>query len=272
MPACETRPIEARDRGRASPCGRRPSCTTDSATMRMRSSRLDKRASTMTWVSSARALIELVEAARPQLVPARWARLRCARSRNEPAPRYRLGARCRSPVPCAAAATAWLPSRSTSRPSSDSGGPASSSTVARVHLVFGEWLRREQRRLDAREHLRTGYEMLSHIGAEAFAERASPRAGGDGRDGPQARRVAATDLLTAQEAHIARLASERHTNQEIGAQLFISPRTVEYHLAKVFTKLGINSRLELPHPCCRTWNPQVASSDDDHRERVRSWH
>ena len=115
---------------------------------------------------------------------------------------------------------------------------------ARAHLVFGEWLRREQRRLDAHEHLRTGYEMLSHIGAEAFAERARLELAATGET-VRKRAVATTDLLTAQEARIARLASERHTNQEIGAQMFISARTVEYHLAKVFTKLGINSRREL---------------------------
>ena len=116
--------------------------------------------------------------------------------------------------------------------------------VARAQLLYGEWLRREQRRADARAQLRRAHETLSRIGAQAFAERAGRELAATGETMP--RRTAETrDHLTAQEAQIARLAADRHTNPEIGAQLFISPRTVEFHLHKVFAKLGISSRKEL---------------------------
>jgi DNA-binding CsgD family transcriptional regulator len=116
--------------------------------------------------------------------------------------------------------------------------------LARAHLVYGEWLRRESRRLDAREQLHTAYQMLSQIGAEAFAERARRELLATGET-VRKRTVATRGALTAQEAQIARLAARRQTNSEIGARLFISPRTVEWHLRKVFTKLGISSRREL---------------------------
>ncbi|OXY87154.1 hypothetical protein BEK98_44200 [Streptomyces diastatochromogenes] len=116
--------------------------------------------------------------------------------------------------------------------------------LARAHLLYGEWLRRENRRLDARKELRRAHEMFSHIGAEAFAERARRElhATGETVGKPAARPL---DALTAQEAQIARLARDGHTNAEIGALLFLSPRTVEWHLRKVFTKLGIASRREI---------------------------
>ena len=116
--------------------------------------------------------------------------------------------------------------------------------VARAHLMYGEWLRRENRRLDAREQLRTAYDMLRRFGADAFAERARREllAAGESVRPPA---VEASQVLTAQEDQIARLAASGKTNSEIGAQLFISPRTVEWHLHKVFTKLGIDSRGEL---------------------------
>lgn len=116
--------------------------------------------------------------------------------------------------------------------------------LARAHLVYGEWLRRERRRLEAREELRTAHEMLSTMGAEAFAARAARELLATGE---RARKRAAEtrDDLTPQEAQIARLARDGLSNAEIGSRLFISPRTVEYHLHKVFGKLQIGSRQEL---------------------------
>src|SRR4051794_1845823 len=116
--------------------------------------------------------------------------------------------------------------------------------LGRAHLRYGEWLRREGRRVDARQHLRTAYEMLTTMGAEAFAERARRELLATGETARK-RTVGTLDQLTPQEAQIARLAREGRTNPEIGAELFISPRTVEYHLHKVFPKLGIRSRKEL---------------------------
>ncbi|WP_345539239.1 helix-turn-helix transcriptional regulator, partial [Phytohabitans rumicis] len=116
--------------------------------------------------------------------------------------------------------------------------------LARTHLVYGEWLRRENRRRDAREHLRTAYEMLRGFGAQAFAERARRELLATGETVRQ-RAVDVREALTAQEAQIAQLAAGGKTNSEIGAELFISPRTVEWHLRKVFTKLDVNSRNKL---------------------------
>ncbi len=116
--------------------------------------------------------------------------------------------------------------------------------LARAHLVYGEWLRREDRRLDAREQLRTAHNMLVAIGMEAFAERARRELAATGET-VRKRSVEAGSMLTTQEAYIARLARDGRTNPEIGAQLFLSARTVEWHLRKIFTKLGISSRREL---------------------------
>ena len=116
--------------------------------------------------------------------------------------------------------------------------------LARAHLLYGEWLRREGRRVDARAQLRTAHELFVTIGMEAFAERARRELLATGER--VRRRTAETrDELTPQERQIARLARDGLSNPEIGAQLFLSPRTVEWHLRKVFTKLEIRSRREL---------------------------
>jgi DNA-binding CsgD family transcriptional regulator len=116
--------------------------------------------------------------------------------------------------------------------------------LARAHLLYGEWLRRERRRVDAREQLRTAHEMLDAMGMEAFAERARRELLATGETARK-RTVETSVELTAQEALIARLARDGLSNPEIGTRLFISPRTVKYHLRKVFTKLGIGSRNQL---------------------------
>ena len=116
--------------------------------------------------------------------------------------------------------------------------------LARAQLVYGEWLRRENRRVEARAQLRLAHDTFSRIGAEAFAERAGRELLATGETARR-RSVDTRDTLTPQEAQIARLARDGHTNPEIGAQLFISPRTVQYHLHKVFAKLDITSRNQL---------------------------
>jgi len=116
--------------------------------------------------------------------------------------------------------------------------------LARSHLLYGEWLRRRRRRLDAREQLRTAHEMLATMGIEAFAERAGRELSATGET-VRKRTVESSVELTAQEALVARLARDGLSNPEIGARLFISPRTVKYHLRKVFTKLGVSSRSQL---------------------------
>jgi ATP/maltotriose-dependent transcriptional regulator MalT len=116
--------------------------------------------------------------------------------------------------------------------------------LARAHLLYGEWLRREGRRIEGRGQLRTAHDMLDAIGMAAFAERARRELIATGEKVPK-RGVEARDRLTPQEKQIARLARDGPASPQIGAQLFLSARTVEWHLGKVFTKLRIGSRREL---------------------------
>jgi DNA-binding CsgD family transcriptional regulator len=130
--------------------------------------------------------------------------------------------------------------------------------LSRARLSYGEWLRRQNRRVDAREQLRDAYDMFASMGAEGFADRARRELLATGEN-VRKRRDDTRDELTPQEEQIARLARDGRTNPEIGAELFISPRTVEWHLRKVFTKLGITSRKGL-HDALATREREVASA------------
>jgi DNA-binding CsgD family transcriptional regulator len=118
--------------------------------------------------------------------------------------------------------------------------------LSRAHLLYGEWLRRQRRRLDARTHLRTAHDHFAAFGMEAFAERARAELEATGEHARR-RTIDTVDQLTPQEAQISGLVAQGHTNREIAAQLFISPSTVEYHLRKAFRKLGVKSRTQLAH-------------------------
>jgi DNA-binding CsgD family transcriptional regulator len=117
--------------------------------------------------------------------------------------------------------------------------------LARAHLLYGEWLRRERRRIDARAQLRIAYDMLNTMGMDAFAERARRELQATGETASKRTVATGDEQLTAQEAQIARMARGGLSNPEIGVRMFISPRTVQYHLRKVFSKLGIESRSQL---------------------------
>jgi ATP/maltotriose-dependent transcriptional regulator MalT len=123
--------------------------------------------------------------------------------------------------------------------------------LARAHLLYGEWLRREHRRLEAREQLRDAYDQLTTIGMEAFAERARMELLATGEK-VRKRTVETRDELTAQEWQIARLVHDGLSNAEIGARMFLSPRTIEWHLRKIYTKLAIHSRRELTSALTRS--------------------
>jgi DNA-binding NarL/FixJ family response regulator len=116
--------------------------------------------------------------------------------------------------------------------------------LGRAHLLYGEWLRRERRRMDARRELRVAHDLFTDFGMEAFAERARIELQATGEK-TRKRTVDTLDELTPREAQIARFAARGDTNREIAAQLFISPSTVEYHLHKVFRKLDVKTRTQL---------------------------
>ena len=171
----------------------------------------------------------------------------------------RVGARDRSPRPRPARARATTPRVSTASRSSGSAVPGCAWSLPARHLLYGEWLRRENRRVDAREQLRTAHEMFDSMGTEAFADRARRELLATGET-VRKRTVETRGDLTAQEAQIARLARDGLSNPEIGTRLFISPRTVQYHLRKVFIKLGISSRSQLDRVLPATRPPPRRSS------------
>jgi DNA-binding CsgD family transcriptional regulator len=193
--------------------------------------------------STAWALVELVEAATRIGMPERAdsALQQIAKSTRPSGTDWGLGieARCR-----ALTSDGYVAERAYREAIERLGRTRVRGELARAHLLQGEWLRREGRRLDARVQLRTAYQMFTEMGMEAFARRAERELGATGET-VRRRPEEAGGELTAQEAQVARLVREGLTNPEIGARLFISPRTVEYHLHKIFGKLNITSRRQL---------------------------
>lgn len=189
------------------------------------------------------ALLELVEAAtradQPALAATALTEL-CARAEASGTP-FALGVAARSRALATsgpAAEEQYLEAIARIRASRMTG------YLARTHLVYGEWLRREGRRQDAREQLRVAHELLSTMGAEAFAERAARELRATGEN-PRKRIASPATALTNHELQIARLVATGATSREVGVQLFLSPRTIEAHLRNIFRKLGITSRRQL---------------------------
>ena len=180
-----------------------------------------------------------------------WSRRRCGPGTTRPRPtpwracptrprgRRRLGAGHRRPAPRALLASGPAAEELHREAIERLGRTRLRTELARAHLLYGEWLRRENRRVDARRHLHAAHDLFVAMGADGFAERARRELLATGEK-VRKRRDDSRDELTAQEEHIARLARDGRTNPEIGAELFISARTVEWHLRKVFTKLGIS--------------------------------
>ncbi len=205
--------------------------------------------------------------------PGRRDPLRCAR-RSAP-----------SPVPRSASTTncggaGWPRARPARCGTTTPGGPCSPGTtsssatctqlrpeLARAHLLYGEWLRREHRRVESRVPLRAAYDLLGSLGMRAFAERAQRELAATGET-VRKRAPEEASALTAQETHIARLAVQGRTNAEIGAQLFISARIVEWHLRKIFTKLDVTSRGN----CARLWAAPRISDRRSGRRRCAGSH
>jgi ATP/maltotriose-dependent transcriptional regulator MalT len=203
---------------------------------------------TFMWV-----LPELVEAA--------------ARGRDAGLARYALDRLAKTTQPCGTDAALGIEARSRALLSDGEGAVAHyreaidrlgrtplRPDLARAHLLYGEWLRHEDRQAEARQQLRTAHEMLGTMGMEAFAERARAELQATGE---KVRKwaVEVRDDLTAQERQIAALARDGMSNPEIGARLFVSPRTVEWHLRNVFNKLGIRSRRQLPNAMAHRQQP-----------------
>ena len=226
-----------------SPTAPQPSSTSVSGGTPRRPRRPPVRPRATSAPSTPRRLPDLVEAAVPQRSAG------AGRGRAAPAAgrdrrlRLGLGGRGRGPVP------ALLSEGAEAETAYDEALTRLARTRlrvehARTHLLYGEWLRREGRRGDAREQLRAAHETFAELGIEAFAERARRELLATGEK-VRKREVDTLNQLTPQEEHIARLARDGRSNPEIAAELFISARTVEWHLRKVFGKLGIRSRREL---------------------------
>lgn len=126
-------------------------------------------------------------------------------------------------------------------------GSARRVDVARTHLAYGEWLRRERRRVDARPHLRQALQVFEDLGARSWAERAAQELRASGERLHRRDADATSPRLTPTELQVARLVGQGLATRDVAAQLFVSPRTVDFHLRNVFTKLGVTSRAELAH-------------------------